>query len=89
MAALVPIELEITRERITDSVANCRATGKDLSGRRQTFTDSQTRNAVRLIEGGELTPRSPGTWGRAGDPLPADPRTACPKHPCGAPSWGG
>ena len=57
MAALVPIELEITRERITDSVANCRATGKDLSGRRQTFTDSQTRNAVRLIEGGELTPQ--------------------------------
>jgi DNA invertase Pin-like site-specific DNA recombinase len=53
MAALAQMELEIKRERITDSVAKRRAAGKDLGGRRQTFTDSQIRNAVRLIESGE------------------------------------
>ena len=53
MAALAQMELEIKRERITDSVAKRRAVGKDLGGRRQTFTDSQIRNALRLIEGGE------------------------------------
>ncbi|WP_188540016.1 recombinase family protein [Kocuria dechangensis] len=53
MAALAQMELEIKRERITDSVAKRRAAGKDLGGRRQTFTDSQIRNALRLIEGGE------------------------------------
>ncbi|MEX5262152.1 recombinase family protein [Kocuria sp. CPCC 205263] len=53
MAALAQMELEIKRERITDSVAKRRAAGKDLGGRRWTFTDSQIRNAVRLIEGGE------------------------------------
>ncbi|WP_424348317.1 recombinase family protein [Kocuria sp. CH-021] len=53
MAALAQMELEIKRERITDSVAKRRAAGKDLGGRRRTFTDSQIRNALRLIEGGE------------------------------------
>ena len=53
MAALAQMELEIKRERITDSVAKRRAAGKDLGGRRKTFTDSQIRNAVRLIDGGE------------------------------------
>ena len=53
MAALAQMELEIKRERITDSVAKRRAAGKDLGGRRPTFTDSQIRNAMRLIEGGE------------------------------------
>jgi DNA invertase Pin-like site-specific DNA recombinase len=53
MAALAQMELEIKRERITDSVAKRRAAGKDLGGRRQIFTDSQIRNALRLIEGGE------------------------------------
>ncbi|WP_115162745.1 recombinase family protein [Kocuria rosea] len=53
MAALAQIELEIKRERITDSVAKRRAAGKDLGGRRQTFTDSQIRNALLLIDGGE------------------------------------
>ena len=53
MAALAQMELEIKRERITDSVAKRRAAGKDLGGRRQTFTDSQIRNAVRLVDGGE------------------------------------
>jgi DNA invertase Pin-like site-specific DNA recombinase len=36
-------------------VAKRRAAGKDLGGRRQTFTDSQIRNGVRLIESGEPT----------------------------------
>jgi DNA invertase Pin-like site-specific DNA recombinase len=53
MAALAQMELEFKRERITDSVAKRRAAGKDLGGRRQTLTDSQIRNAPRLIEGGE------------------------------------
>ena len=53
MAALAQMELEIKRERITDSVAKRRAAGRDLGGRRQIFTDSQIRNALRLIEGGE------------------------------------
>ncbi|MFI7494422.1 recombinase family protein [Kocuria sp. M4R2S49] len=53
MAALAQMEMEIKRERITDSVAKRRAAGKDLGGRRQTCTDSQIRNALRLIETGE------------------------------------
>ena len=53
MAALAQMELEIKRERITDSVAKRRAAGKDLGGRKQTFTDSQIRNALRLIDSGE------------------------------------
>jgi DNA invertase Pin-like site-specific DNA recombinase len=53
MAVLAQMELEIKRERITDSVAKRRAAGKDWGGRRQTFTDSQIRNPLRLIEGGE------------------------------------
>ena len=53
MAALTRMELEIKRERITDSVAKRRAAGKDLGGPRQTFTDSQIRNAVGLFEAGE------------------------------------
>jgi DNA invertase Pin-like site-specific DNA recombinase len=53
LAALAQMELEIKRERITDSVAKRRAAGKDLGGRRPTFTDSQIRNALRLIEAGE------------------------------------
>ena len=53
MAALAQMELEIKRERVTDSVAKRRAAGKDLGGRRQTFTDSQIRNALRLVESGD------------------------------------
>jgi DNA invertase Pin-like site-specific DNA recombinase len=53
MAALVQMELEIKRERITDPMATRRAAGKDLGGRRQTFADFRMRNALRLIEGGE------------------------------------
>jgi DNA invertase Pin-like site-specific DNA recombinase len=53
MAALAQMELEIKRERITDSVSKRRAAGKDLGGRRQVFTDSQVKNAARLIDAGE------------------------------------
>lgn len=53
MAALAQMELDIKRERITDSVSKRRAAGKDLGGRRVQFTDSQVRNARRLIDGGQ------------------------------------
>ncbi|MFJ7751821.1 recombinase family protein [Arthrobacter sp. NPDC097144] len=53
MAALAQMELEIKRERINDSVSKRRAAGKDLGGRRRQFSDSQIRNARRLIEAGE------------------------------------
>ena len=53
MAALGQMELEIKRERITDSVSKRRAAGKDLGGRRVQFTDSQIKKAARLIESGE------------------------------------
>ncbi|MET3165533.1 UNVERIFIED_ORG: DNA invertase Pin-like site-specific DNA recombinase [Arthrobacter sp. UYEF10] len=53
MAALAQMELEIKRERITDSVSKRRAAGRDLGGRRERFTDSQINNARRLIEAGQ------------------------------------
>jgi len=53
MAALAEMELQIKRERITDSVSKRRAAGKDLGGRRQAFTMSQIANAARLIDAGE------------------------------------
>jgi DNA invertase Pin-like site-specific DNA recombinase len=53
MAALGQMELEIKRERITDSVTKRRAAGKDLGGRKVQFTDRQIKNAARLIESGE------------------------------------
>lgn len=53
MAALAQMELEIKRERVTDSVAKRRAAGGDLGGRRQKFTDSQIRSAQRLIDAGQ------------------------------------
>lgn len=53
MAALAQMELEIKRERISDSVTKRRAAGKDLGGRRPQYTDSQIRNAQRLITAGE------------------------------------
>ena len=52
-APLAQMELEIKRERITDSVAKRRAAGRDLGGRRPTFTDSQVENARRLIDTGQ------------------------------------
>ncbi|MBI9115275.1 recombinase family protein [Sanguibacter suaedae] len=53
MAALAQMDLEIKRERISDSVTKRRAAGKDLGGRRPQCTDSQIRNAQRLITAGE------------------------------------
>lgn len=53
MAALGQMELEIKRERISDSVSKRRAAGKDLGGRKAQFTTSQIKNAARLIESGE------------------------------------
>ncbi|MET4146928.1 recombinase family protein [Arthrobacter sp. UYCo732] len=53
MAALAQMELEIKRERITDSVSKRRAAGRDLGGRRERFTDSQIQNARRLIDAGQ------------------------------------
>lgn len=53
MAALAEMELEIKRERVTDSIAKRRAAGGDFGGRRQQFTDSQIRSARRLIEAGQ------------------------------------
>ena len=46
-------ELETTRERVSNPVTKRRAAGKDLGGRRPQFTDSQIRNAHRLITAGE------------------------------------
>lgn len=53
MAALAQMELEIKRERLTDSVAKLRTTGGDLGGRRPTFTESQIRTAAKLLQAGE------------------------------------
>src|SRR5699024_11584096 len=50
MAALAQMELDIKRERITESVAKRRAAGKDLGGRRRAFTDSQIRSAMKVID---------------------------------------
>lgn len=53
MAALAQMELEIKRERITDSIAKRRAAGQDLGGRRRAFTDSQILSASHLTESGQ------------------------------------
>lgn len=53
MAALAQMELDIKRERITDSVSKRRAAGKNLGGRKPRFTESQIRTAGKLIESGE------------------------------------
>ena len=50
MAALAQMELEIKRERITDSVSKRRAAGKNLGGRKMQVTPSQIQNAQRLID---------------------------------------
>jgi DNA invertase Pin-like site-specific DNA recombinase len=53
MAALAQMEHEIKRERVTDSIAKRREAGQDLGGRPRRITDSQIRNALRLVESGE------------------------------------
>jgi hypothetical protein len=49
--AAAQLELEIARERVTDSVAERRATGKDLGGLRRTLTDAQIRTLLRRVGG--------------------------------------
>lgn len=53
MSALAQMELDIKRERVTDSVAKRRTSGGDLGGRPQKVTDRQIQNAIRLIDAGE------------------------------------
>ena len=55
MSALAQMELDIKKERITDSVAKRRIAGGNLGGRPQKVSDRQIRNALRLIEEGEST----------------------------------
>jgi DNA invertase Pin-like site-specific DNA recombinase len=55
MAALGQMEHEIKRERVIDSINKRRDAGQDLGGRPRVISDSQIRNARRLIEGGETT----------------------------------
>jgi len=73
MAARAQMELQIDRERITASVAERRAAGKDLGGRRPTFTDFQIRGALRLVEAGSRPPRWHGISDVEGGAVPADP----------------
>lgn len=47
------MELEIKRERGTDSVAKRRAVGKDLGGRRRQYTESQIRTVHQLVSAGQ------------------------------------
>ncbi|MEV4988421.1 recombinase family protein [Pseudarthrobacter sp. LMD1-1-1.1] len=53
MVALAQMELDIKRERIRDSVSKRRAAGKDLGGRRTSYTDSQIENARQLVAAGK------------------------------------
>lgn len=53
MAALAQMEHEIKRERLIDSINKRRAAGQSLGGRPQSVTNSQVRNAIRLVESGE------------------------------------
>ena len=55
MSALAQMELDIKKERITDSVAKRRTAGGNLGGRPQKVSDRQIRNAMHLIEEGEST----------------------------------
>lgn len=57
LTAAVPAEMELIMKqgRTTHSVLRRRAADMDPGGRRLTFTDSQVRNASRLIGGGKTT----------------------------------
>jgi DNA invertase Pin-like site-specific DNA recombinase len=52
MAALAEMELEIKRERMTDSIAKRRAKGGDLGGRRQAIPDDIIHGITQDIEAG-------------------------------------
>lgn len=53
MAALAQMELDIKRERTTDSISKRGATGLDFSGRREKFTAIQLEKAAKLIAAGD------------------------------------
>src|SRR5699024_9484454 len=53
MAAWAQMELDIKRERITDSVTKLRAASEDLGGRRLAFTDTEIRSAMIISDAGE------------------------------------
>ena len=53
MAALGQMEHDIKRERVVDSITKRRQADKDLGGRPRLVTDSQVRNARRLVDAGE------------------------------------
>lgn len=55
--------MESEQEWITDSVAWRRSVGQDLDGRLPTFTDSQIRSAVRLVEAATQVARDLGCPG--------------------------
>ena len=69
MAFIVMAALgQIKRERITDLVAKPQVAGKDIGGRRPTFSNSQAHNALRLTEGGESATQVTRTLGGPGPP---------------------
>jgi DNA invertase Pin-like site-specific DNA recombinase len=53
MAALAQMEQEIKRERVVDSINKRRDAGANLGGRPKRVTDSQVRNALRLVKDGQ------------------------------------
>lgn len=95
MAALAQMEIEIKRERTTDSVAKRRASGGDLGGRRQQFTDADIRYALHRTgpgrvgsgrvgrgggRGGEIMRMSRATFYRRIAQLPEEARSPVDEH---------
>ena len=78
MAALAQMELEIERERITDSVSKRRAAGRDLGGRRERFTDSQIKCPPPDRGRPAGHPGFPGPRHVPGDPVPTHGQTPRP-----------
>lgn len=83
MAALAQMELEIKRERITDSVSKRRAAGKDLGGRRERFTNSQIETPAASSQPANRPPRSHVIWACPGRPYTGAPLGS--KHSTGQP----
>src|SRR5690625_187466 len=52
MAAMRPMEHEIKRERVIDSIKKRRNAGGNLGGRPQRVSDSQIRSAIQLAQAG-------------------------------------
>jgi DNA invertase Pin-like site-specific DNA recombinase len=61
MAALGQMEHEINRERVVNSINRRREADQDLGSRPRLITDSQIRNAHRLIDGEETATTVPAT----------------------------